>query len=105
MVKFSFSQWVSAIIAAIMVILYFAVADPVIGIAFLFILVVSLTTLMVGTPVFELRPHVYGRQGFPIRTSLRELACKERTRLLIEKDGDCMLGMISQTLASQYTDS
>ena len=49
MVKFTYSQWVEAIIAIVAIILYFAVADPVIAIAFLFLLVVSLTALMVGT--------------------------------------------------------
>jgi len=48
MVKFTFSQWVEVIIAVVAIILYFAVADPVIAIAYLFVLVVSLTALIVG---------------------------------------------------------
>jgi len=49
MVKFTFSQWVEVIIAIVAIILYFAVADPVIAIVYLFVLVVSLTALIVGT--------------------------------------------------------
>lgn len=48
MVEFTFSQWVESIIAAVAVILYFATGDQVIGIAFLMILIVSITILVVG---------------------------------------------------------
>lgn len=50
MVKFSFSQWVESILAAVSLILYFATGDQVIGVAFLMILIVSITILVVGKP-------------------------------------------------------
>lgn len=51
MTKFTFSQWVEVVIAIVSVILYFAVADSVIAVAFILVLVVSLTALMVGKPL------------------------------------------------------
>jgi hypothetical protein len=67
MARLTFSQWIELVVAIVAIILYFAVADAVIAVAFLFILIVSLTALIVGKISVKLRRFdVYGRQGIPL---------------------------------------